>query len=386
MAALRDLYGHFEAGAVSFASMADAASAKTGTMSAAKNEVRKTAREHFARGPIDQSWPGSTLISCILRCTMSRPLRLEFSGALYHIVARGNERREVFREDRDRELYLARVAHYRDKFGFRFYAYCLMGNHLHLVLETGKTPLSRIMLGIQGSYTQVFNRRHDRVGHLFQGRYKAFLVQKDSYLLALIRYVHENPVVAGLVQRVQDYPWSSDRFYRRGRGPEWMDVDDGLRIFASKRSVAVHEYRRFSARRSGRYEEAQRFGQIVRGDEDFAHWAFELAGEPDLIVRNLDAARVAGAVARHLDLDVNALRAPARGRQESEARGLAAYLGRELARIPISRTAEYFRRDGSTLVRDVQRLEERIAKDPEVRRKAAVIRKILERRNTRNQR
>ena len=309
---------------------------------------------------------------------MSRPLRLEFPGALYHVIARGNERRPVFRDDRDRELYLARVAHYREKFGFRFYAYCLMGNHLHLVLETGSVPLSRIMLGIQGSYTQVFNRRHKRVGHLFQGRYKAFLVQKDSYLLALLRYVHENPVAACLVSRVQDYPWSSDRFYRRGRGPDWMDVDDCLRVFAPTRGAAVREYRRFSARGSGGYEEAQRFGQVIRGDEEFAARAFRMAGEPALIVRSLDAARVSRAVARALDLDVETLRAAGRGRGTSESRGIAAYLGREVARIPIARTAEYFRRDGSTLVRDVARLEARIARDPRLRRRVAAIRKSLE--------
>lgn len=317
---------------------------------------------------------------------MSRPLRLEFPGALYHVIARGNERRDVFRDDRDRELYIARVAHYREKFNFRFYAYCLMSNHLHLVLETSETPLSRIMLGVQGSYTQVFNRRHDRVGHLFQGRYRAFLVQKDSYLLALVRYVHENPLAAGLVERAQDYPWSSDRFYRRGRGPEWMDVDDGLRIFASKRADAVREYRRFLTRGSSQYEEAESFGQVIRGDDVFAEQAFRLAGEPKLLVRSLDVGRIAEAVARVQEIAKASLRAPARGPRASEARGLTAYLGRELARIPLARTAEYFRRDGSTLVRDVARLEERIGRERTLRDRVISIRRRLEAANARNQR
>jgi REP element-mobilizing transposase RayT len=114
----------------------------------------------------------------------------------------------VFRDDSDRNDYLSRLAHYAEKFGFRLLAYCLMDNHVHLAIETGKAPLSRIMAGLQSSYTQQFNRRHGRVGHLFQGRYKAFLIEKDRYALALLRYIHENPVKAGVVAKPQDYAWS----------------------------------------------------------------------------------------------------------------------------------------------------------------------------------
>ena len=107
---------------------------------------------------------------------MSRPLRVEYSGALHHVTARGNERRAVFRDDVDRETYLGLLRRYRDRFGFRVHAYCLMTNHVHLAVETLAIPLSRVMLALHGSYSQAFNRRHRRVGHLFQGRYKAFLV------------------------------------------------------------------------------------------------------------------------------------------------------------------------------------------------------------------
>ena len=110
---------------------------------------------------------------------MARPLRIGFPGALHHVIVRGNERKAVFSDDSDREDYLRRLAHYREKFGFRLLAYCLMSNHIHLAIERGRDPLSRIMAGLQSSYTQYFNRRHGRVGHLFQGRYKAFLVEKD---------------------------------------------------------------------------------------------------------------------------------------------------------------------------------------------------------------
>src|SRR5436309_10951023 len=100
-----------------------------------------------------------------------------------------------------------------------------MDNHVHLAIETGDAPLSRIMAGLQSSYTQAFNRRYRRVGHLFQGRYKAFLIEKDRYGLALLRYIHENPVKAGIVAAPQEYAWSSDRHYRRGKGFKCLDVD-----------------------------------------------------------------------------------------------------------------------------------------------------------------
>jgi REP element-mobilizing transposase RayT len=131
---------------------------------------------------------------------MARPIRVEVAGGLYHVIVRGNERRAVFRDDADRAKYLQRLAHYREKLSFQVLAYCLLDNHVHLAIETGKPPLSKVMAGLQSSYTQYFNRRHDRAGHLFQGRYKAFLVEEDPYALALIRYIHENPVKAHLVE------------------------------------------------------------------------------------------------------------------------------------------------------------------------------------------
>src|SRR5712692_6666635 len=170
---------------------------------------------------------------------MARPPRLEFSGGVCHVVVRGNERAAVFRDDEDREKYLGRLAHYREKFGFRLLAFCLMGNHVHLAIRTAEFPLSRVMAGLQSSYTQWFNRRHKRAGHLFQGRYKAFLVQEDRYLLGLVRYIHENPVKARLVEKARDYPWSSDRHYRRGGGPEWLDPGDVLAMLGGRRRAAV---------------------------------------------------------------------------------------------------------------------------------------------------
>jgi len=293
---------------------------------------------------------------------MARPLRLEYPGAVYHVIARGNERREIFRDDADRQLYLDRVRHYQEKFGFKLYAYCLLTNHLHLALETGQVPLSRIMLGIQGSYTQAFNRRHRRAGHLFQGRYKAFLVQKDRYLIALVRYIHENPIKAKIVGRASEYLWSSDPYYRKGEGPDWLDVDFVLGTLGPRRGVAVRSYRTLVGGESAEeYEELQSIGQVVKGDEEFAKRAFEDAGEPD-IRKTVSVEAVTRAVAEALDVPVKEMRSRQRSRNLSQARALAGYLGREQGGIPLAKTAAYFGRDGSTLVRDVGRLEEDLKK------------------------
>src|SRR5690242_1305208 len=144
---------------------------------------------------------------------MARQARIEYPGALYHVISRGIERRDLFRDDRDRERYLSILERSVERFRFRLYAYCLMGNHIHLALETGKIPLSRVMRSINTSYAGYFNVRHKRSGYLFQGRYKAFLVDKDEYLLSLIRYIHLNPVRAGIADRPEAYEWSSHRAF-----------------------------------------------------------------------------------------------------------------------------------------------------------------------------
>jgi hypothetical protein len=118
-----------------------------------------------------------------------------------------------------------------------------MTNHVHLAIEEGDVRLSKIMQVLQSSYTQWFNRRWDRVGHLFQGRFKSFIVDGERYLLGLVRYIHENPVRAGMVERPEAYSWSSDRFFRAGRGPAWLDLDHILSMLAGTRAAAIARYR-----------------------------------------------------------------------------------------------------------------------------------------------
>ena len=146
---------------------------------------------------------------------MVRPLRIEFPGALYHITDRGNERKAVFRDDADRHRLIQCFKEAVEKFGLKIHAFCLMGNHYHLEIGTPRGNLSKTMQWLKTAYTVYFNKRHRRSGHLFQGRYKAALIEKDKYLMALTRYIHLNPIRAGLVIRAEDYYWSSYKDYIR---------------------------------------------------------------------------------------------------------------------------------------------------------------------------
>ncbi|MEP6882084.1 MAG: transposase [Dokdonella sp.] len=202
---------------------------------------------------------------------MARPLRIEFAGALYHLTSRGDRREDIFLDDVDREMFLEVLAEVCSRFRWACHAYCLMSNHYHLVIETRDSTLSPGMRQLNGVFTQRSNRRHHRVGHVFQGRYKAILVQKESYLLELARYVVLNPVRAGIVRSVRDWPWSS---YRATAGwtdvPEWLSVDWLLSAFGTRRKAAMEGYRRFvSEGRNAVAPWVDLKRQVYLGDEAF---------------------------------------------------------------------------------------------------------------------
>jgi REP element-mobilizing transposase RayT len=177
---------------------------------------------------------------------MARPLRLEYEGAVYHVTSRGNAREDIFLNDRDRGRFLEILGDVVARYGWICYAYCLMTNHYHLLIETPGASLSRGMQLLNGVYTQWFNRQHGRVGHLLQGRFKAILVEKESHLLELARYIVLNPVRAKVVRSVRDWPWSS---YRATSGqtdvPQFLVVDWVLSQFDPDPARAVRAYRRF---------------------------------------------------------------------------------------------------------------------------------------------
>nr|WP_298145721.1 transposase [uncultured Pseudomonas sp.] len=202
---------------------------------------------------------------------MARPLRIEFAGALYHITSRGDGREDIYLSDHDRELFLSVLDEVCQRFNWHCHAYCLMSNHYHLLIETPDANLVQGMRQLNGVYTQRFNQTQKRVGHVFQGRYKAILVEKDSYLLELSRYIVLNPVRARMVRTAQDWPWSS---YRATVGfseaPRWLMVNWVLSAFGPYLSEAVKGYKLFIAegtRQPSPWEQLK--SQIYLGSDQF---------------------------------------------------------------------------------------------------------------------
>jgi REP element-mobilizing transposase RayT len=202
---------------------------------------------------------------------MARPLRIEFPGATYHVTTRGNAREPIFFTDADRRTLLDVLGETTERFRWLCHGYCLMGNHYHLLVETPEANLSRGMRQLNGVYTQRINRRTGRVGHLFQGRFKAILVDRNNYLVELCRYIVLNPVRGGLVSVPEDYVWSSfSATCGEVPAPSWLTTDWVLSQFASRRADARKRYRGFVRDGIGGDSPWGRLqGQVLLGDREF---------------------------------------------------------------------------------------------------------------------
>lgn len=176
---------------------------------------------------------------------MARAPRLHFQGAVYHVMLRGNDKQCIFANDADRHKFEELISDGVARFGHRIHAYCWMDNHIHMAVEVADIPLSTIMHNLSFRYTRHFNWRHQRVGHLFQGRYKALLIDTDSYLLQLIRYIHQNPVRAGIAENANDCVWCSHRNYLGLTTTPWLSTDLVLAHFAADSRTAIQRYAHF---------------------------------------------------------------------------------------------------------------------------------------------
>lgn len=202
---------------------------------------------------------------------MARPLRIQFSGAFYHVTSRGNAREAIYLNDTDRKHFLELLANTCRRNQWLCHAYCLMGNHYHLLIETQQPTLSKGMKYLNGSYTQGFNRAHKRVGHVFQGRFKAILVEQDSYLTELSRYIALNPVRAGMVRSAKDWPWSSYRAMAGLSAPErCLTTDLVLAVFGRSGDLAGRAYREFVKQGRGQPSPWESLkNQVFLGSDEF---------------------------------------------------------------------------------------------------------------------
>lgn len=278
---------------------------------------------------------------------MARPLRIELAGGLYHVTARGNHREDIYLDDDDRAAWLTLLGSVCDRFNWRCHAYCQMTNHYHLVIETPDANLSRGMRQLNGVYTQHINRRHRRVGHVFQGRYKSILIDKEAYLLEVARYVVLNPVRAHMVNDVADWAWSSYRVTTDAdTAPAWLEVNWLLGQFASQRKTAIAAYKDFV--RAGVGLESlwsDLNAQVFLGDETFVERM--QAQRPDTDLREVPRLQRRGR-ARELSDYAQA----ARGDREAMA---AAY---RTGDYTLKEIADYFGVHYSTVSRAVTKLAE----------------------------
>lgn len=312
---------------------------------------------------------------------MARPLRLEFAGAVWHITSRGNERKEIFRDDEDRALFLRLLARMANRFTWRIHAFVLMGNHYHLLLDTPEPTLSRGMRELNGIYTQRFNRRHERVGHLMQGRFKGILVQRDSHLLELTRYVVLNPVRAGLATGPEQWRWSS---YTATAGlcapPRWLEIDWTLLQFASQRAAAQALYKDFVAAgcRDPRRPWDMLRGQIFLGSESFHR---EVRTRVEAIPISEEIPRdqrfptrpsldhVMAVTAAEFGIDLRDLR----GGRGGLARAIAAFLARAVALESLDRIGRVLSIKASRVAKLAASAERLVNADPSLRRRAREI-------------
>ena len=210
---------------------------------------------------------------------MARALRIEYEGAFYHVISRGNEGRDIFKDEADRVKFLDYLKDQVIRYHIKIHAYCLMNNHYHLIIETPQANLTKAMQPFNASYTIYFNHRYRRFGHLFQGRYKAILIQADEYLHHLSRYIHLNPVRLNLVQDPKDYPYSSYRYFiSNNKPPEYLTTEFILSMFAKTQSKAKVLYKKFVQEAIGNETDIIRkniLSGFILAKPDFVSWVRE---------------------------------------------------------------------------------------------------------------
>ena len=291
---------------------------------------------------------------------MARKPRLHVPGGLYHIVLRGNARQNVFFLPADRTALYALLADGVTRFGYRVHAFCLMTNHLHLALQAGEESLSSGMQNLSFRYTRYLNARRGRVGHVFQGRFKAYLVDQDRYGLALVRYLHLNPVRAKMVRQVEAYRWSSHRAYLGEEALPWLTTDWVLGQFAPGVREARVRFAEFVqvARSEGHVD------TFYGGTEDS-----RVVGEEDFLKKVLpkrtpgtkppSLSTIVAYVCRRASMSEAALKAPGKGRPQAHARAMIGWLAAKTGAATLTQVANRFHRELSTLSHAVTALEER---------------------------
>ncbi|MBX3502377.1 MAG: transposase [Alphaproteobacteria bacterium] len=320
---------------------------------------------------------------------MPRKPRLHVDDAIYHVMLRGNAGQPIFADDADRNRWEAILAESVARHGHRVLAYCWMGNHVHLCLRVAGTPLSRIMQQLAFRYARAFNRRHGRIGHVFQGRFRALLVGDEAYRLGLLRYIHRNPLATGLERDPRRYRWSSHGALSGARRPpDWLECAETLALFARDANVARRRLHAFVMdTRTETGAAADDAGLWAEIEAALASPSVETLGSPPRAARRHAARRQAArapslsavidAAARMMGVDRRALIGPTRARAASQARGVAGLLAQATGAGSLSALARATGRDPGSISRAVEAARGRVAADRGLARRLAKARRAL---------
>jgi putative transposase len=311
---------------------------------------------------------------------MARRPRVHFPKALYHVIARGNQRQDIFLDEKDYQTYLSYLSEYKGRYQFRLYAYALMRNHVHLLLEVEATPLSKIMQGLQFRYTRYFNRRYGKVGHLFQGRYKAILCDKDPYLLELVRYIHLNPIRSRVVKDLEKYRWVSHLRYLGGIKDGLVDEEFVLGQFGKNKYVARRRYREFvldgiDLGHQGRYYEVK--DQRFLGEDEFIERIESGKTINTPVLFDIPIEEMVREVSRVAGVTQDRMYSLSRNRRGAYGRGLVAYLARKLAGYLVKDIAGYFRREPMTMSEAIIKVEDLLRRDEGLAKEVALMERHL---------
>lgn len=289
---------------------------------------------------------------------MPRQPRIEFPGAFYHVIVRGNHRQVVFHDDQDKKKYLSVLHDYWIKFNFTLYAFVLLDNHVHLLIETQTIPLSKIMQGVNQRYTQYYNLRYQQSGHLFQGRYKAILCQRDSYLLELVCYIHLNPVRAGIVQKPSDYIWSSHRYYLSNVTTGFINTKFVLRKFSKSPKNASQKYLQFiNSHMKLRHREDfyPPLNKSILGDDAFIEQLNLRLRDRHIHINKkanqIPLIKIARNVCDVVGLDLNMLKGRSRSNLNSLARTVFVFIARNYSTSSNNDIARFLGRDPALITR-----------------------------------
>ncbi|NCP78393.1 MAG: transposase [Desulfuromonadales bacterium] len=312
---------------------------------------------------------------------MARKPRIHYSGALYHVMLRGNGGMDLFGDDQDRYRFFLLLQEGVERFGYQVVAYCLMDNHIHLAIQVGETPLSRAMQNLSFRFTRWINWRRQRTGHLFQGRYKAILIEEDEYLLQLVAYLHLNPVRAGMVAYPLDYRWSSYRAYLGEEMIPWLNCDAVLSRLSKRRSAARKIFTSFVDDQIplGHRKEFHGIGSKdarILGEESFVNDVLLQSEEPPLTRPDLPTCL--RLVAAHFACDAERLQLAGRSHKESRVRAFVAWAILEKSSASLTELGKWLNRDVSTLSSSVRRLKEQAAKQPQLRQELEALARLLD--------